>query len=457
MSRLNFLDPTQASPSTPNASERETETPGSFLTSNLSGNEDLVNNQAGAHVVQRILEEFGIDTSHFGQGEAKSLMSFANEVHAGNSRLMLDASEHKKLVRVVDVVVLRLWHPGPDGERLYLTEAAETLPDGRELHDLHRLPATKKRPHENTRKCAERILSDFLHMGSCVVNLDISHRETFELEEDSFSYPGVRTVYRKEIVEGGVHCNDKALFRLLGSPGDPDVAEHNWEFEDSQHQTRFFKWQTDEQCQAEGVNLWAPDRLDEISALVPAPPGVFTEEFLRGYLEEHGVDPFAFGEGKAKSLHDFADELSHGESALALDETGQIVRFVDVVLLRLSCAAKGGAILVVAQESVGGAPLQNKNVLPGARRIPNENYFLTARRVITRQLKMDENIVDLHQGVRTVEEWDFIDRYPGIKTLFRNHIVSGEVNAEEPDYQQGFTTPFGATNTNFRWFTSIRG
>lgn len=415
-------------------------------------NEALIDDQAGAHLVQRVLQEYGISTSHFGKGAAKSLMSFSNEVHAGQSRLMLDASEHKKLVRVVDVVVLRLWvRSGVDEEKVYLVEDSETLPDGRTLPHLHRLPASKKRPYENTRKCAERVLVDVLNLGDCQVTLDISHREAFEQEEDSKSYPGVRTVYRKELVEGEVLCSDEAMFRLLGSPGDPSFEEHAWHFEDKWHQTRYFKWLTQEQCEAEEVRLWANANTEEISGLVPAVPAGFDEEVLTDYLKEHGIDTEMFGKDNTKTLKEFSNELCHGECALAVDEAGQAVRFVDVVLVRLTCEAKGGAFLVVTQESTSGAPLKETNRLPGTKRNPNENYFLTARRVITRQLKIDENLVDLkHRDVRTMEERTVSDSYPGITTLYRKHIVPGEVNLDGVTGEM-MEEQVGARPSNFRW------
>merc|ERR1719499_91101 len=60
----------------------------------------------------KMLQEHGIDASQFGNRGHKSLQDLANEVRSGEARLLLDATEHKKLVRVVYIVAIRLWDSG---------------------------------------------------------------------------------------------------------------------------------------------------------------------------------------------------------------------------------------------------------------------------------------------------------------------------------------------------------
>ena len=50
-----------------------------------------------SHVVVKMPEDHGIPGANLGTG------------HRGASRLLLDAAERKKLVRLVDVVLLRTW------------------------------------------------------------------------------------------------------------------------------------------------------------------------------------------------------------------------------------------------------------------------------------------------------------------------------------------------------------
>ncbi|CAE7398425.1 unnamed protein product [Symbiodinium natans] len=100
---------------------------------------------------RKTLVEHQIDPNVFGVAKAKGLDQLAKEVETGASRLMLDAQQHKKLVRVVDVVVLKL-RPS-DGSRL-LVEFKEKFPDGRERETL-RLPGTKKEKTKGRRRQKE--------------------------------------------------------------------------------------------------------------------------------------------------------------------------------------------------------------------------------------------------------------------------------------------------------------
>ncbi|CAE8714617.1 unnamed protein product, partial [Polarella glacialis] len=120
-------------------------------------------------------------------------------------------------VRVVDVVVLKLRPAGAatsEAPRL-LIEMEEKFPDGRTRPTL-RLPGTKREPHENARQTAERILSEMLNIKPEMVTFDFSNVVRQEEEIDSPSFPGVRTVYRKELVECIVSTTDPALLLQVG-------------------------------------------------------------------------------------------------------------------------------------------------------------------------------------------------------------------------------------------------
>jgi len=125
---------------------------------------------------RKTLVEHNIDPNQFGVGKAKDIEQLAKEVETGASRLMLDAQQHKKLVRVVDIVVLKL-RPA-DGSRL-LVEFKEKFADQRE-REIDRLPGTKKEPHENARQTAERILREMMNMDPSMVTFDFSTVERQE-------------------------------------------------------------------------------------------------------------------------------------------------------------------------------------------------------------------------------------------------------------------------------------
>merc|ERR1719409_545276 len=127
---------------------------------------------------------------------------------------MLDAAEHKKLVRVVDVVLIRI--SCTTGNKIrFLIEQSEVFADGRKRDGLDRLPGTKKEPHENTKRTAARILQDILGIDSKLVKFS-REREVFEEGEESRSFPGLQTVYRKEIIEGVVILSAAAQLEAIG-------------------------------------------------------------------------------------------------------------------------------------------------------------------------------------------------------------------------------------------------
>mmetsp|Transcript_60479 Transcript_60479/g.106281 ORF Transcript_60479/g.106281 Transcript_60479/m.106281 type:complete len:82 (-) Transcript_60479:69-314(-) len=65
--------------------------------------------------------------------------------------------------------------------------------------------------------------------------------------------------------------------------------------------------------------------------------------------------------------------------------------------------------------------------LPGAKCRPDENQFLSARRILRRQLEIDENIVALDREVGIIEEEKNSPAYPGLKTVYRKNMVKAEL------------------------------
>merc|ERR1711972_896002 len=104
----------------------------------------------------------------------------------------------KRLVRVVEVVLLRIAF-GHGSKKQYLVEVSQKYPDGRVRTDTNQMPGGKKSPHENAKQTTERLINSLLgDLGSHVAFafLDAEH---YERGEDSRSYPGIPTVYKKDI------------------------------------------------------------------------------------------------------------------------------------------------------------------------------------------------------------------------------------------------------------------
>eukprot|EP00930_Biecheleria_cincta_P049505 TRINITY_DN346_c0_g2_i1.p1 TRINITY_DN346_c0_g2~~TRINITY_DN346_c0_g2_i1.p1 ORF type:complete len:772 (+),score=168.86 TRINITY_DN346_c0_g2_i1:43-2358(+) len=364
--------------------------------------------------IQTLLTDHKIDTTKFGQGNARSLEDFVNEVQTGSVRLMLDAAKHKSLVRVLDLVLLRLCF-GDGSSRKFLIRQKESA-NGQVRDGRLQLPGTKRAAHENSLETAQRVLKERLQLTGVELNFNIQNMETFEEEEESASYPGVRTVYRKSIVEAIVASTaDTSNIGIAGGKGIQTV--------DSKQISREYQWMTESECSAKQVKLRAPQQGQEVSALVNAPVG-FDEEKLVELLQQSGVDTNKFGEGGAKSLEEFASELTSGEASLEKQKDG-IMRIVDVVAVKLT--RKGGSILVEAVETKDGAGKALKR-LPAVKRRSDENQFLAAQRVLTKALAMDDNEVTLNPNdVMVGTEQKDSPSYPGIKTIYRKRIISASM------------------------------
>jgi hypothetical protein len=370
-------------------------------------------------LVGKMLQENNIDISRFGKGEAKSLLTLANEVASGAARLMLDATEHKKLVRVVDVVLLRIYSDQKKEKAKVLIETAEQYPDGRK-RNIARLPGTKKEPHESSKETADRILKEMMGMGDCKISFDYDEKEVYEEENESPSYPGVKTVYRKEIVEGHVVATDKDILSKVGLP-----AGNNWNFEDKKKNTKYFSWMTDKAAIAKGAKL-RPEGSEEVSGLVAAPIGL-NEEDLTKYLKNHAVDTTQFGGKNSRSLKEFSTELIKGESSLMEDESGKVMRVVDLIIMKIVNPGTMD-VLVQTEQSFSDQTKNMLNRLPGAKRRPDENQFLTARRLLRKQLKIDENncVLDA-KNVQYYEEEKSSQAFPGIRTVYRKRLIQANL------------------------------
>jgi hypothetical protein len=256
----------------------------------------------------------------------------------------------------------------------------------------------------------ERTLNNILGPHKSTARYGLKDTEVFETEEDSASYPGVRTVYRKELVK--VH--------LAVSPG------YSLSFVDEQGTRRFLSWWSTSECR--GIQLNAPDEPEGFSSLVPAPVGIDEDE-LRLFLRSGGVDLSDVG----RPLEDLSAELVRGECALRRRPDGGVLRVVDVIMLKLERVDTGEILIQTGEVSTCGQEGPARNLLPSGKRRPDENQFDAAKRILTSSLKIDENYInfDLNKATIAEEEGDS-PSYPGLRTLYRKRIISAEVLDQTP-------------------------
>lgn len=369
---------------------------------------------AAVDLVTRMLEEHGIDTRPFGRGTAKSLEDLAMEVQNGSCMLKLDAANYKKLVRVVDFVGVRVCRV-KNGVKEYAIETKEKFADGRE-RATNRLPGLKKEPYQNAIQAAETMLQKEMNLQGRV-HLDLSSLTSFEKEEMSPSYPGVFTVYRSELLEG-------ALTEEM-----PDNFSHV----EANGETRFFTFMSEAACERAGIQYKGlPPGQGASSSLVDAPLG-FDPEQLQQFLQQHRIESANFGKGKAASLQEFSDEVMKGECQLRVDDQGRLVRVVDVVLLKLT-SKETGKLLVQVSSRLNDGSVKKMDRLPGCKRRPDENPFISVKKVIRDHLMIDENhvIIDA-SSVEELEEEQQSVTYPGLPTVYHKRVISGELEGEVSD------------------------
>lgn len=376
--------------------------------------------KAGVEVAKKTLDEYGIPWRSWHEGDrAKTIESFATEIQRGDAVLMLDATEHRKLVRVVDVVCLRLSNGA--AEPRYVIEAKESY-DDQSAHVTGRLPASKKQPHENVNQAVKRICKQLLNLDYHDMMFNLKEQEVFDEKEDSPSYPGLLTVYHKTIVEA-IPAKPKALNELGGGV---NAFNHNDVVTKRQQQ---YQWLTEQQCTGQNVKIRAPAESGEISGLVPAPI-VYSEDEVSKFLQTSGIDIEALLEDNPEGLKELSrelvKELVRGESTLMINADGRVLRVVDVALLYL-VRSDTKQVLVQLPEHEGGGYR-----LPGGKRRPDENPFRSVQRFINKHLALDSNCVALHKDVVLVEEETVSPKFNGLVTVYRKRIIRADATAPAP-------------------------
>jgi len=395
-----------------------------------AGHSGLVNDDVSSKSVRRLLKNHDISLDLFGKEKAKPLDEFVGEVQHGKARLLIDATKPKCLVRVVDVVLLRIFVKTSVGRR-YLVETKEQYPDGR-VRDSCRLPGHVKAPHENMMQAAERILKDILDMQDCRIIFELNHIDHQETSEDSPSYPGIQTVYSNETLTGVMTVSDSTTLKRV-SIVDKTRKDGMGKFEvkDPEQYVRGYQWMSEAECISKGIELRPRNVDNDISSLVYPPIGL-NEDALFDYLMNNNVDVSRWGEGTFRSVSEFSEELVKGESTLFRQENGRIVRLVDIVVLKL---VKENSVLREVEEMVGERTMALDR-LPAMKRRTDEHPFSAARRLLTRYLHFEDNEVNLDpDDVRVLEEEQESTSYPGLLSVYRKRFITAKVNPAAPGAQ----------------------
>jgi ADP-ribose pyrophosphatase YjhB (NUDIX family) len=165
------------------------------------------------------LEQHNIDTSYWGEGNAKSVINLWDEIASGEIILLDDPP--RRIVHVVQVVIRR-------GRRILL-EVEQVMENGSRRF-RNQPPSEKFKLGESYLDAAARCLREELGVTPEDIHLlPESYCPRTELL-DSFSYPGLLTEYTFHVVEADVEgLPDEPFWRENKATvaGDP-VKRHLW-------------------------------------------------------------------------------------------------------------------------------------------------------------------------------------------------------------------------------------
>lgn len=280
------------------------------------------------------------------------------------------------------------------------------------------MPGSKKAPRENAKEVAERILHDVLNMADCKIKFDFDHVDCIEQGEESPSYPGVQTVYRKEILTGHVTVENAETLRRIGATEVAEGGRGEFIVEDKLKKRRTFAWVSD---------VGPASKKGDFSALVYPPIGLETEE-LEDFLNRSQIDVSKWGTDTFKSLAEFSEELVKGEATLTKQVDGRLVRVVDIVVLKVG-KQKGGDVLVEVEETHKENKTPRKR-LPAVKRRSDEHQVLAARRLIKTHLQISDNYIVIDPVVRIEEVVEGSTSYYGLPTLYRKRFMSATLSLQ---------------------------
>lgn len=167
------------------------------------------------------LTSYGIDTTRWGCGVAKSVENLWSEIVAGETELLEEPP--LRLVRVVQVII------GRDDK--ILVEAAQEFGDNQQRQRGFP-PAEKVKPQETIQEAAFRCLREELQVEANRVEL-VSVSEPKQISQESPSYPGLPTrylTYRVEVKVTGLPEGEFWTQESTHADGDP-VTNHHWQWD----------------------------------------------------------------------------------------------------------------------------------------------------------------------------------------------------------------------------------
>lgn len=412
-----------------------------------------------AVALKMLIEHYDpVHANLYGIGSFKSIQTFRKELASGESLL---ARSHKGgLQRFCQPVILQLRFRGH-----VLMKMGETRDNTEELISRPTFAVGSAGPTEHWRAVVMRILSDKLCVGPGLIE---ALTPAAKREQDcltvltettmSPSYPGMPSVYRTHMVsweieprrldalrESGLVFpeSDSSPTSSPGSAGTPALP-FNSHFATNKNGTKkqfFWRWVPFFEAQKlqRFVNLgeataderWAKYAFQK-DGVVQFPP---TETALMILLRRCGIDVEKFGTERFRSLKDFWLDLTAKESLLQMSG-GKPLRLADSTVVRLRWRPPGERAHQVLVKEIKNS--NGKRKLLTRRMLHGETWEESALHCIEEDLVMKPRTGKqlLAQKAFDAKSYTFFqeltesDRYPGIKCLYRTHLVSYMIKDE---------------------------
>jgi hypothetical protein len=272
-----------------------------------------------------------------------------------------------------------------------------------------------------------RLLASELKATPDLVQVDMrdSRLESISYNQDSASYPGLSTVYRKTLFSAVVNKDAEALLlQRLGLPDDSpfDIVD------DQNQNTVSMKWCTPEELEKESIVVsFSKRELKEFEGLKQLEEEKWTEDMMTKVLQNHHVDMSKFGQGSARSIKQFVDETNTGETKLWSDGGSKLRRHLDILVVKIKNPF--GAYLIETGHSFGKGQSKQKNAFPATKIRPFEDKVWAVRRLLG-EVDIPYSSSKIMFGPTRVDRNES-PSYPGIMTVYVKQIV--EVQLMEID------------------------
>lgn len=168
--------------------------------------------------LETCLAAAGIDTTRWGQDNAKTVDDLAREVANGESILQNDPL--RRIVHVTQVLIAR--------DKSVLVETAQEFADGR-VRRRNNMPSEKMLPHEDPIAASIRCLEEELGLDAEQLLGPPTHTNSSQKIIESPSYPGLTTeftMHQVRVETDALPADSFSTPNLAHADGDPVVASH---------------------------------------------------------------------------------------------------------------------------------------------------------------------------------------------------------------------------------------